>query len=377
MNPVNEYDWHRLEGLGFDLEFVQKSLPESYKKGLTKEEQEIAKKEAKETMEKAKGSKVSSKELYKDWESDKRFRKRTKEIPKSEATKAFERMFAEPSGIDTALQNKAKKSGIPLRVLRKVYERGMAAWRSGHRPGVAPQQWALGRVNSFITGKGKAREADADLWKKAKYSEFKECGASAIPDWKQCKKEVVKHGAEHLAQGVAAWKTGKVLGGMISSALESQYGIPQEVSKKVSESVVQALAATALDRKHLHDFDDFVKKVSVEFAAAIIGKSAHEGAENFLSSASVQSSLEHALPILSGKVAGISTAVAGGKVPSPAKFGKLLLERSRQDTMRLLQSLGSVKLANFSEDLPSEEYMGDFALMLLLQAYLKNKGKNS
>jgi hypothetical protein len=33
---------------------------------------------------------------------------------------------------------------------------------------VAPQQWAMGRVNSFITGSGKAREADDDLWKKAK-----------------------------------------------------------------------------------------------------------------------------------------------------------------------------------------------------------------
>jgi hypothetical protein len=53
-------------------------------------------------------------------------------------------------------------------VLRKVYERGMAAWRGGHRPGVSPQQWAMGRVNSFITGSGGARKADGDLWKKAK-----------------------------------------------------------------------------------------------------------------------------------------------------------------------------------------------------------------
>lgn len=168
MNPLDEFDWNRLEGLGFDLNFVQKSLPATYKKGLTKEEQEIAKREAKETMAKAKGSKVSSKELYADWESDKRFRKRNKRIPKSPATKAFEDKFAEVSGTDKALENKAKKSGIPLRILRQVFKRGMAAWRSGHRPGVAPQQWALARVNSFITGKGKAREADADLWKKTK-----------------------------------------------------------------------------------------------------------------------------------------------------------------------------------------------------------------
>lgn len=168
MTEILDYDWSRLEGLGFDLEFVERNLPGSYKKGLTKEEQEIAKREAKETMARAEKKGVSSKDLYKDWESDKRFRKRTKKIPKSPATKAYEDMFAETSGTDKALINKSKKSGIPLGILRQVFKRGMAAWRSGHRPGVAPQQWALGRVNSFITGKGGARKADSDLWKKVR-----------------------------------------------------------------------------------------------------------------------------------------------------------------------------------------------------------------
>ena len=43
----------------------------------------------------------------------------------------------------------------------------MAAWRTGHRPGTTPQQWAFARVNSFLTG-GKTRTtADKDLWAKA------------------------------------------------------------------------------------------------------------------------------------------------------------------------------------------------------------------
>lgn len=169
MNEPLDYDWSRLVGLGFDLNFVEKSLKDSYKKGLTSEEQDIAKREAKDTLRKGKDSKVSSKELYKDWESDKRYRKRQDSIPKSKATEAFESRFKEAkSGSDTALENKAKKSGIPLGILRQVFKRGMAAWQSGHRPGVAPQQWALGRVNSFITGVGGARKADEDLWKKFK-----------------------------------------------------------------------------------------------------------------------------------------------------------------------------------------------------------------
>lgn len=67
-----------------------------------------------------------------------------------------------------ALKKKAEKSGIPLGILRQVYNRGMAAWKTGHRPGATQQQWAFARVNSFITG-GKTRTtADADLWAKAK-----------------------------------------------------------------------------------------------------------------------------------------------------------------------------------------------------------------
>lgn len=159
-----------LESLGFDVDFIERTLPPKYKKGLTEEEQQIAKREAKETMAKAEKPSIKSKELYKDWESDKRYRGRNKEMPKSEATKAFESRYSEDSSVDEALKGKAKSSGISLTILREVYNRGMAAWRSGHRPGVAPQQWALGRVNSFITGVGKARQADKDLWVKHKKS---------------------------------------------------------------------------------------------------------------------------------------------------------------------------------------------------------------
>ena len=65
------------------------------------------------------------------------------------------------------LKKKSEKSGIAYGILKKVYDRGMAAWRTGHRPGTTPQQWAFARVNSFITGGG-ARKSDADLWKKHK-----------------------------------------------------------------------------------------------------------------------------------------------------------------------------------------------------------------
>ena len=68
-----------------------------------------------------------------------------------------------------ALKKKSEKSGIPLGILRKVYNRGMAAWRTGHRPGATQQQWGFARVNSFITkGSGTWGKADKDLAAKAR-----------------------------------------------------------------------------------------------------------------------------------------------------------------------------------------------------------------
>ena len=83
-------------------------------------------------------------------------------------TKKFKQMYGE-TVLDekiTALVNKSEKSGISYSILKKVYDRGMAAYKTGHRPGTTSQQWALARVNSFITkGKGTWGKADADLAK--------------------------------------------------------------------------------------------------------------------------------------------------------------------------------------------------------------------
>ena len=67
------------------------------------------------------------------------------------------------------LVKKAEKSGMPYSILKQVYNRGMAAWRTGHRPGTTPQQWAMARVNSFVTkSSGTWGGADKDLAAKVK-----------------------------------------------------------------------------------------------------------------------------------------------------------------------------------------------------------------
>ena len=69
------------------------------------------------------------------------------------------------------LKKKAEKSGMPYSILKKVYDRGMAAWRGGHRPGTTQQQWAFARVNSFVTkSSGTWGGADKDLAKQVRGS---------------------------------------------------------------------------------------------------------------------------------------------------------------------------------------------------------------
>jgi len=67
------------------------------------------------------------------------------------------------------LVTKAEKSGMPYGILKKVYDRGMAAYKTGHRPGTTAQQWAFARVNSFVTkSSGTWGKADKDLAKQVR-----------------------------------------------------------------------------------------------------------------------------------------------------------------------------------------------------------------
>jgi len=77
----------------------------------------------------------------------------------------FDELLSENEGV----KNKATKSGMPYGILMKVYNRGMAAWRTGHRPGTTPQQWGMARVNSFVTkSSGTWGKADSDLASKVR-----------------------------------------------------------------------------------------------------------------------------------------------------------------------------------------------------------------
>ena len=67
-----------------------------------------------------------------------------------------------------SLADKSKATGVPLKYLRKSYNRGMAAWRTGHRPGATQQQWGYARVNSLLLCGKTYHTTDSDLVRDAK-----------------------------------------------------------------------------------------------------------------------------------------------------------------------------------------------------------------
>jgi len=67
----------------------------------------------------------------------------------------------------TSLTQKSEATGVPLRFIKESYNRGMAAWRTGHRPGATQQQWGYARVHSFLLCGKTHYSTDSDLVKKS------------------------------------------------------------------------------------------------------------------------------------------------------------------------------------------------------------------
>lgn len=72
------------------------------------------------------------------------------------------------SPVHKALKKKSDRTGFPLGILKQVWRKGYAAWKTGHVPGTTPQQWAMARVNSFVTGGKTTKMHDKKLYQRAK-----------------------------------------------------------------------------------------------------------------------------------------------------------------------------------------------------------------
>ncbi|NBR60789.1 MAG: hypothetical protein EBT86_03900 [Actinobacteria bacterium] len=99
---------------------------------------------------------------------------------KSSYTANWQRLFPNAH----SLKSKSEATGVPLEYIQKSYDRGLAAWRTGHRPGATQQQWGYARVHSFLLCGKTHYGPDADLVRKSKTN-----SKSARNWFKRCKDE--------------------------------------------------------------------------------------------------------------------------------------------------------------------------------------------
>ena len=108
-------------------------------------------------------------ELYKDYGYRGKKRRRKNESLVIEEKAEGDRGKIDDAAIETGLKNKAAETGVPIALLRIVMRRGLAAWKTGHRPGATQQQWGYARVNSFLTKQpGTWGGADKDVAKEVR-----------------------------------------------------------------------------------------------------------------------------------------------------------------------------------------------------------------
>lgn len=126
--------------------------PKKYSRGLTRRENAQRKRSA------TRRTRMSWKDpkAYVPWKTDK---------VKTRQSSYTSRFHKKCPGA-TTLPKVSKCTGVPAKTLRKVYNRGMAAWRTGHRPGASQHAWGMARVHSFVLHGKTWRTADKDLAQK-------------------------------------------------------------------------------------------------------------------------------------------------------------------------------------------------------------------
>ena len=124
-----------------------RKIPKKYLKGLNSEEMAIAARE----IDKGYKYDLDDPKAYEEWKSDIKAKARGYKTVPSKYKKKFIKMYGPLPEKGEFLDKMAKATGIKKSILKKVYDKGLAAWATGHRVGVAPHQWATGRVYSFVT----------------------------------------------------------------------------------------------------------------------------------------------------------------------------------------------------------------------------------
>ena len=130
-------------------------VPERYLAGLSKKNKTRRLKEIK----KFGALNTKDPKAYVGFKTDKGVKTR-----KSSYTQSWNKLFPQAKSIE----ERSKATGIPKDLLKQSYNRGLAAWRTGHTPGASQQQWGYARMSSFALCGKTHYGPDADLVRKAR-----------------------------------------------------------------------------------------------------------------------------------------------------------------------------------------------------------------
>ena len=135
-----------------------KKFPSKYLKGLNSLEKMIAEDE----IDKGYKYDADDPKAYEFWKSDIKATARGLKIGTSKHRVKYYKKYRKnidkdykPAGNSPKqkfLNRIRKETKIKKSILEKIYDKGLAAWRVGHRPGVQQHQWAAGRVYAFAVG---------------------------------------------------------------------------------------------------------------------------------------------------------------------------------------------------------------------------------
>lgn len=130
-------------------------LPKRYFSSLSQTKRRIRKQEL------TKRAKLSWKDpkAYRPFKTDEGVKTR-----KSKYNLDWKKRFPDVKSIEGA----SKVTGVPASLIRESYNRGVAAWRTGHRPGATKEQWGIARYRSMLLCGKTHYTTDSDLVRKAK-----------------------------------------------------------------------------------------------------------------------------------------------------------------------------------------------------------------
>lgn len=89
----------------------------------------------------------------------------------------FNLKYKQPKDQPNSKKDISKLTGIPMKILDQVYDRGVGAYKSNPksvRPSVkSPEQWAMARVYAFVVKSKTYSTADSDLADKVRKLKIK------------------------------------------------------------------------------------------------------------------------------------------------------------------------------------------------------------